>query len=176
MNKVDRIPFYLMISLLSLLVFGCEYSPEKTRSDSQQYKLQTNAKMNKTELIEFGQNYARAWSSQVPENVAKFFAGDGSLTVNNGEPAIGTAAITGVAKSFMDAFPDLIVIMDSLTSENNDVRFYWTLKGTNTGQEGTGNRVEISGFEKWTFNDERLVQVSDGHFDEEEYNRQLKGR
>jgi len=38
---------------------------------------------------------------------------------------------------------------------------------------GTGNKVKISGFERWIFNEDGLVQESIGSFDSEEYKRQL---
>jgi hypothetical protein len=129
--------------------------------------------MDMDEWNSFGKKYAQAWSSQKPEEVSKFFAPDGSLTVNDGDPAIGTESITNVAKGFMDAFPDMIVTMDSLVTKSNKTEFYWTLIGTNTGAGGTGNKVRISGFEQWIFNEEGLVQESIGSFDAEEYNRQL---
>ena len=125
------------------------------------------------ELNSFGKKYAQAWSSQKPEEVSKYFAPDGSLTVNDGDPAIGTEAITNVAKGFMDAFPDMIVTMDHLVTNSNKTQFHWTLFGTNTGTGGTGNKVRISGFEQWIFNEDGLVQESIGSFDSEEYNRQL---
>lgn len=45
--------------------------------------------------------------------------------------------------------------------------------GTNTGPGGTGQRVEISGYEQWTIGDEGLIEASLGHFDQAEYDRQL---
>jgi len=130
--------------------------------------------MDLDELNSFGKKYAQAWCSQKPEEVAKFFAPDGTLTVNDGEPAIGTKAIRNVAKGFMDAFPDMIVTMDSLVTKSNKTQFHWTLTGTNTGTGGTGNKVKISGFEEWIINEDGLVQMSIGSFDSEEYNRQLQ--
>ena len=175
MNSIYRKRRYLTIIFLTLLIFSCNNTSEKTENSSQQNEQQTEVNMKQAELIEFGKKYAEAWSSQKPEKVAEFYASDGSLKVNDGEPAIGTNEITKVAIGFMDTFPDMIVTMDSLVTESNKTRFYWTLTGTNTGPDGTGNKVIISGFEEWTLNDDGLVQVSDGNFDEEEYNRQLKG-
>ena len=44
-------------------------------------------------ITTFAKRYAKAWCSQNPENVAAFFAENGSLSVNNGPPAVGRAAI-----------------------------------------------------------------------------------
>lgn len=128
----------------------------------------------KYDLEIFARGYAQAWCSQRPNFVSSFFAEDGELTVNNGKPAKGKLAITNVAKGFMDAFPDIVVSMDSLTTKLDKTRFYWTLTGTNDAPNGTGNKVKISGFEEWTLNNEGLIQESKGYFDEKEYKRQLE--
>lgn len=125
------------------------------------------------ELDMFARGYAQAWCSQRPNFVASFFAEDGELTVNNRPPAAGTEAITNVAKGFMEAFSDLTVSLDSLTTSTEKTRFYWTLTGTNDGSNGTGNKVKVSGFEEWTLNNEGLIQESKGYFDSQEYERQL---
>ena len=126
------------------------------------------------ELEIFARGYAQAWCSQRPNFVSSFFAKDGELTVNSGKIAKGTMAITNVARGFMDAFPDMIVSMDSLTTESNKTRFHWTLTGTNDVPNGTGNEVKISGFEEWTLNENGLIQESQGYFDDKEYERQLE--
>src|SRR6266545_2537019 len=65
------------------------------------------------ELTEFAQRYANAWCSQNPEKVAAFFAERGSISINNGPPAVGRAAIAKVAQAFMTTFPDMIVKIDN---------------------------------------------------------------
>ncbi len=105
--------------------------------------------------------------------MSEFYAPDGSLTINGGEPSAGREAITEAARSFMEAFPDMRVLFDELRVGAAGVEYHWTLEGTNTGPGGTGNRVRISGFEEWTFDDDGLVAESQGHFDEAEYERQI---
>jgi predicted ester cyclase len=73
----------------------------------------------------------------------------------------------------MMAFPDMVVTMDRLVRKPHCVEFHWTLTGTNTGPEGAGNRVRISGHEEWQINSEGLVAESKGYFDAAEYERQL---
>ena len=124
---------------------------------------------------DFAKRYTAAWGSQNPANVAEFYSPNGSLTVNDGAPAIGRGAITEVAKSFMNAFPDLRVMMDDLRTTANGLQYRWTLSGTNTGPGGTGNRVRISGYELWQIGSDGLIANSQGHFDSEDYARQLKG-
>jgi hypothetical protein len=131
------------------------------------------AEMDAAELYAFGTRYAAAWSSQDPWSVAAFFSESGSLSVNDGAPAVGRAAIADVARRFMTAFPDMIVTMDEMALRPDATVFHWTLAGTNTGPGGTGHRVRIGGYEEWTFDPDRLVAESKGHFDAEEYARQL---
>lgn len=126
------------------------------------------------QLREFAQRYTEAWCSQDPERVAAHYAPGGSLTINDGPPSVGRAAITDAARSFMVAFPDLQVLMDDFRLEGESAEYHWTLVGTNTDPGGTGHKVQISGFEEWTIGDDGLIAASLGHFDQAEYNRQLE--
>jgi predicted ester cyclase len=126
-------------------------------------------------MVEFGKKYTAAWNSKKPEKMASFYAEDGSLSVNNGTPAAGRDQLAATAKSYMDAFPDLKLTMDSLVVDSQTYKYYWTFEGTNTGPGGTGNKVVFSGFERWTMNKEGLIQKSIGSYDAEDYNRQLNG-
>jgi steroid delta-isomerase-like uncharacterized protein len=126
------------------------------------------------QLKEFATRYTAAWCSQNPASVASFFAKDGSLTINNGSPSIGRTAITAAAQGFMTAFPDLDVTMNDVTVNAGRAIYRWTLTGTNTGPGGTGKTVRISGYEEWTIGADDLIAESKGHFDEAEYQRQLK--
>jgi predicted ester cyclase len=143
---------------------------------------------NLAEITEFAQRYAEAWCSQNPESVAAFFAENGSLSVNDGPPAVGRAAITEIARGFMRDFPDMIVTMDdvshgpelggrssSASPARTDAVFHWTLTGTNSGPGGTGKRVRISGYELWKIDSDDLIAESKGRFDAAEYERQMRG-
>ncbi len=132
-------------------------------------------RMTLTELTRFAQRYAEAWCSQDPEKVAAFFAERGSISINNGPPAVGRAAIAKEAQAFMTTFPDMVVTMDKVAHDEEGTKFHWTLTGTNTGPGGTGKRVRISGYELWKIDNDRLIAESQGHFDSAEYERQLSG-
>ena len=131
--------------------------------------------MTEDELTDFATRYAAAWSSQDPEALASFYAEDGSLTVNAGEPSVGRPAIAATAAGFMSAFPDMVVTMDSVSLEGVRAVFHWTWTGTNTGPGGNGRAVDISGHEEWTLSPEGLIAESRGHYDEAEYQRQMGG-
>jgi uncharacterized protein (TIGR02246 family) len=125
-------------------------------------------------LTKFATRYTEAWCSQNPESVAAFFAENGSLTVNDGPPAVGRAAIAEIARGFMRDFPDMIVTFNKLEPQSNATAFHWTLAGTITGPGGTGKRVRISGYELWRIDNEGLIAESKGRFDSADYEHQLR--
>jgi predicted ester cyclase len=130
--------------------------------------------MDAAALRDFATRYTAAWCSGHPASVAAFFGENGSLKINAGTPAVGRATISAAAQGFMTAFPDMVVKMDSLTVEADHATYHWTLTGTNTGPGGTGKAVRFSGYEEWTIGRDGLIAHSLGHFDEAEYQRQLK--
>lgn len=129
--------------------------------------------MDSTDLTEFATRYAAAWSSQDPATLASFYADNGSITVNDGEPSVGRDAVEETARAFMTGFPDMVVRLVELRQEGGHVVFHWHWTGTNTGPGGTGNAVDIQGYEEWTLDSDGLILKSLGHFDEAEYQRQL---
>ena len=129
--------------------------------------------MTSDELKAFAIRYAQAWCSNDPKKVAAFFAERGSISINNGPPAVGRAAIAKEAEAFMTTFPEMIVTFDKLEPRGEATEFHWTLTGTNTGPGGTGNKVRISGYELWKIDNDGLIAESKGHFDSAEYERQL---
>lgn len=131
------------------------------------------APMDTAAVTALAERYTAAWNSRIPANVAGFFAAGGVLYVN-GAPAAGRAAIEGVARDFMTAFPDLALSMDDLEFAAGTVKYRWTFAGTNTGPGGTGNAVRFSGYEQWTLGSDGLIAESRGHFDNDEYQRQLQ--
>ena len=129
--------------------------------------------MTNEELIDFARRYTAAWCSHDAASVAAFFSEGGSLTVNDGEPAVGRSSITEVVQGFYDAFPDTVVLMDAARGAGGHGVYLWTYEGTNNGPGGTGHAVRFSGWEKWTFASDGRIEVSDGRFDAAEYERQL---
>jgi len=130
--------------------------------------------MNQTALTDFATRYAAAWSSQNPVSLASFYNENGSLTVNGAAPSVGRTAISETARGFMTAFPDMVVKMDRISQDGSHAIFRWIWTGTNTGPGGTGKSVRITGHEEWTIGADGLIVESKGHYDEAEYQRQLK--
>jgi hypothetical protein len=125
-------------------------------------------------VIDFAKRYTEAWCSQDAASVAAFFATNGSLSINDGAPAVGREAITEVAQSFMTAFPDLRVAIDFVRMKDACAEYRWILTGTNTGPGGTGHRIRIGGHETWRFGTDDLIIESFGYFNASDYQRQLE--
>ncbi|MEX2150232.1 MAG: nuclear transport factor 2 family protein [Steroidobacteraceae bacterium] len=123
-----------------------------------------------SDMRQFGVRYAAAWSARDPAKVAAFFAENASLTINDGTPSVGRAAIADTARSFMVGYPDLVVEMSRLDLVGDGYVFRWNLAGTNAG---TGCKVRISGYEEWTVGADGLVAKSVGHYDPADWDRQL---
>ena len=122
----------------------------------------------------FATEYTAAWCSRNATVVASFFEPEGSLQINQGTPAVGRRAIRASVQKIMTALPDLVVTMDKLTGDSSQATYEWTLTGTNNAPGGTGKRVRISGYEEWRFGADHHIAESKGHFDEADYQRQLK--
>lgn len=129
--------------------------------------------MDPAGLRQFAERYTAAWCSRDANRVAACYSSNGSLSVNGDAPAVGRDAIAQLAQSFMTAFPDLHLDMDALVMKKEGAEYHWTLTGTNTGPGGTGNRVRISGFERWGIGADGLIATSQGQFDNADYRRQL---
>ncbi len=122
-----------------------------------------------------GRKYTAAWCAHDSNAVASFYAADGGIVINDGEPCNGRSGVAEMAQGFINDFPDLVLRMDSIRTSGTYCVFQWTLEGTNSGPDGTGNRVEISGWEYWRLSDDGLVAESKGHFDAADFERQLAG-
>lgn len=126
-----------------------------------------------SELRVFAERYTEAWNSGDPAQVAKLYAHDGVLTINDGDPAVGRAAVEAVAGSFMSAFPGLELSNERIDVTGERVAYHWTFRGVNAVPGGTGNAVEFSGSEAWILSKDGQIQDSLGAFDVADYERQL---
>ena len=124
-------------------------------------------------LVPFARRYAAAWSGQDPDALASFYAEDGTFRINDSEPSIGRDAIAATARSFMTSFPDMVVRLVETHRDGDYVHFHWRWTGTNKGPGGTGNAVDLTGYEQWRFDGQGLIMETRGHMDDSEYQRQL---
>jgi len=119
-------------------------------------------------IEELARGYTEAWCSHDPARVAAHYRPGGTIAINGGEPA----AISDVPEAFITAFPDIEVSMDKLVIRSDGVVEYrWTFTGTSAE---TGRWVRIPGFEEWTIGADGSIAESRGHFDQTEYDRQLR--
>ena len=128
---------------------------------------------NMEELSEFATRYAAAWSNGDPVTFASFYAENGSFRINDGEPSVGREAIAETAGSFMASFPDMLIRLVEVRQADEYVEFHWHWTGTNTGPGGTGNAVDLKGYEQWTLGEDGLILESRGNMNDAEYQRQL---
>jgi|SRR5580700_5039241 hypothetical protein len=127
-------------------------------------------------LGEFATRYTAAWCSHSASSVAARYSESGSLTINDGPPAVDRKAVESAAQGFMTAYPDLVVKFVRLELKNDRVLYHWTFTGTNTGPGGTGNQVRISGYEDWKIGSDGLIADSIGRYDAQDWNRQVNRR
>jgi nuclear transport factor 2 (NTF2) superfamily protein len=122
---------------------------------------------DRRQIEELARSYTEAWCSRDPARVAAHYAPGGTIAINGAEPA----AIAEVAQAFVAAFPDIQVFMDELVIADEAVEYRWTFTGTSAE---TGKWVRIPGFEEWTIDAGGLIAESLGHYDQAEYDRQLR--
>ena len=120
--------------------------------------------------------YTKAWCDHDAEAVASLYSSDSAgIIINDGEPWVGRAGVAEMARGFIAAFPDMALYMDYFHSSGTHAAYHWTLEGHNNGADGTGKFVRIRGWEYWRYSDDGLVAASLGHFDAEDYARQING-
>jgi hypothetical protein len=85
---------------------------------------------------------------------------------------VGFEALTAMAAGFHADVPDLVLQSDGIRSAGNHVVFMWTFTGHDAG---TGNPLNVSGWEEWELDDNMKVTSSLGWFDAEDYQRQIDG-
>jgi SnoaL-like domain len=122
---------------------------------------------DRRQIEQLARDYTEAWCSRDPGRVASHYAPGGTIAINGGEPA----PIAEVAEAFIAAFPDIQVFQDDLVVVDDVVEYHWTFTGTSAE---TGKPVRIQGFEDWMVGADGLIALSRGHYDQAEYERQLR--
>ncbi len=118
------------------------------------------------------ENYTAAWNSGDPDQVAAFFAEDGAIVINRGDPHQGRAAISAMAAGFHTAVPDLKLTRDRVRAAGDHVAYFWTFTGHDAE---TGKPLSVSGWEEWDLDEDGKVRASRGWFDADDYARQIAG-
>ena len=116
--------------------------------------------------------YTAAWNSGSAEAVAGFYAPDGRIVINRGEPWEGRAGVARMASGFYADVPDLRLVCDGLRIAGDHVAYLWTFTGTDAS---SGNPLRVVGWEEWDLDADLLVTSSRGWFDADDYARQAAG-
>ena len=125
---------------------------------------------DESKLQKIAADYANAWNSGSPGEVASLFTPDAQLIINRGHVLKGRAAIAGMVTGFYEQFPDLSVQCDGIRTAGSHAVFLWTLEGHHSG---TNNYVRVGGWEEWEFDENMKIKSSLGWFDNQEYLRQI---
>ena len=118
-------------------------------------------------------DYTAAWNSKSPEAVASFYAEDGEIIINNGDPWSGRSRVKDMAAGFYADVPDLTLTCDDVRCAGTHVIFVWTFTGHDAS---SGNPLNIQGWEEWEIGDDLKVKASRGWFDAVDYGRQAEGK
>ena len=113
--------------------------------------------------------YTAAWNSGSADAVAEFFAPDGRIVINRGNPWEGRTGVAQMAAGFFADVPDLTLVCDGVRIAGDHVAYLWTFTGTHAG---SGNPLRIVGWEEWDVDVELKVKSSRGWYDADDYARQ----
>ncbi|SLN58241.1 nuclear transport factor 2 family protein [Roseisalinus antarcticus] len=113
-----------------------------------------------------------AWNSGSADAVASFFAEDGSIVINAGEPWLGRSRVADMASGFHADVPDLGLTCDDIRMAGDHAVYVWTFTGHDAAR---GNPLNIRGWEECDLSADGKVMASRGWFDAAEYARQAAG-
>lgn len=125
--------------------------------------------VSEAEAQGLAERYTAAWNTGQPGKVAAFFAPDGGIVINRGNPWVGREGVAAMAAGFFADVPDLALVCDGVRAMGDHMVYLWTFTGTHAG---TGRRLRISGAEEWDLGPDLLVRASRGWFDPEDWARQ----
>ena len=115
--------------------------------------------------------YTAAWNSGSPEAVALFYAQDGQIIINRGNPWIGRKGVADMAAGFFADVPDLKLVCDAVRCAGNHLAYLWTFTGTHAT---TRNRLHVVGWEEWDLGADQKIVASRGWYDAKDYARQTQ--
>ena len=116
--------------------------------------------------------YTAAWNSGSAQAVAEFYAKDGGIVINRGEPWQGRDRVAQMAAGFFSDVPDIKIVCDGLRCAGDHVVYLWTFTGTHAG---TKRPLRVSGWEEWDLDADYKVKASRGWYDADDYTRQTGG-
>lgn len=129
--------------------------------------------MTPNQIKQIAADYTAAWNSKSAPDVAAFYAPDGQIVINNGDPWQGRDGVRDMALGFYADVPDLSLTCDDVRLSATHAIFVWTFTGH---AADTGHPLNVSGWEEWDLNADNKVRFSRGWFDADDYARQASGQ
>ncbi len=126
-----------------------------------------------TSLRALAERYAAAWCSHNAAGIAALYSADGSRSANGAEPYVGRIAIEVAVQQFMTAFPGLHLALDDILIVGDGAEVHWTLTGVNSGPGGTGQHINVKGFEEWRMGEDGSIAESQAHLSIADLQRQM---
>ncbi|MGB3408912.1 MAG: nuclear transport factor 2 family protein [Jannaschia sp.] len=123
-------------------------------------------------LRQIADAYTAASNSKSAEAVASFYAVDGKVVINLGEPWCGRDRVQAMVEGFYADVPDLTLTSDDTRGAGDHALYLWTFTGHDAA---SGNPLTIRGSEEWDPGPDGKVVASRGWFDAEDYARQATG-
>jgi len=117
-------------------------------------------------------DYTAAWNSGDPAAVAAFYAEDGGIVINRGEPWQGRSRVADMAAGFFADVPDLSLVCEDVFLAGDHAVYRWRFTGHDAATKAPLN---ILGWEEWDLDESGKVKASRGWFDAEDYARQAAG-
>lgn len=123
-------------------------------------------------VTQMSKEYTAAWNSKSAAAVASFYAENGEIVINRGDPWSGRSRVEDMAAAFYADVPDLILTCNEIRLAGTHAIFVWTFTGHDAN---TGNPLNIRGWEEWELDDDLKVIASRGWFDADDYAWQVEG-
>jgi len=124
-------------------------------------------------VLRLAEAYTAAWNSGSAAAVSEFYAPDGRIVINRGDPWEGRARVADMAAGFFADVPDMTLVCDGVRCAGDHVVYLWTFAGTHSG---TKNALRVSGWEEWDLDADLKVKSSRGWYDADDYARQTQGK
>ena len=123
-------------------------------------------------VAKLAHDYTAAWNSKSAAAVASFYAADGHIVINRGDPWTGRSGIEAMAAGFFADVPDMSLTCDDIRLAGTHAVYVWTFTGHDAK---TGNPLEVCGWEEWELGDGLMVTASRGWYNSDVYARQVAG-
>jgi uncharacterized protein (TIGR02246 family) len=124
------------------------------------------------DVAKLAHDYTAAWNSKSPDAVSSFFAEDGEIVINRGEPWIGRKRIADMAAGFFADVPDMALTCDEIRCSGSHAVYVWTFTGHDAK---SGHALSVRGWEEWEIDDGLKIRSSRGWYDAEDYAAQVAG-